>query len=81
MVMARSGAWRTLHPARMRRRDLLDAAIEAPVVTSFSHLGYAARKRLDHWTSLDHYDLTGRVIVVTGATSGLGKPPLTDSTS
>ena len=52
---------------------LLDALIEAPVVTSFTRLGYDARSRLDHWTSLSSYDLTGRVIVVTGATSGIGR--------
>ncbi len=53
-------------------RSIVDAFIEAPIVTSFTRLGYEARKRLDGWTSLDDYDLTGRVVVVTGATSGLG---------
>ena len=31
------------------------------------------RSRLEHWTPLASYDLTGRTIVVTGATSGLGR--------
>jgi len=53
-------------------RDIADALIEAPIVTSFTRLGYEARSRLGNWTSLDDYDLTGQVIVVTGATSGLG---------
>ncbi len=52
--------------------DLLDTAIEAPVVTSFTRLGYAFRCRLDDWKPLDDYDLHGRVMVLTGATSGLG---------
>jgi dehydrogenase/reductase SDR family member 12 len=51
---------------------IVDAFIEAPIVTSFTRLGFEARRRLADWTSLDDYDLTGRVIVVTGATSGLG---------
>ena len=52
---------------------ILDAALEAPIVTSFSRIGCAVRSRTDHWTPLDDYDLTGRTAVVTGATSGLGR--------
>jgi NAD(P)-dependent dehydrogenase (short-subunit alcohol dehydrogenase family) len=52
---------------------IADALIEAPVVTSFTRFGYDARRLLAGWTPLDDYDLTGRVIVVTGATSGLGR--------
>jgi dehydrogenase/reductase SDR family protein 12 len=50
----------------------LDAALEFPIVTSFTRLGYDIRSRLGGWTSLDEYNLSGRVAVVTGATSGLG---------
>ena len=64
---------RVTDPHRMSLRDVADAVIEAPVVTSFTRIGYESRKRLDHWTPLDGYDLTGQVIVLTGATSGLGK--------
>lgn len=60
----------TLLPRRVRQ--LADALLEAPLVTSFTKVGYSARARLEGWTSLDDYDLTGRVIVLTGATSGLG---------
>lgn len=56
----------------MSVRDAVDAALELPVFTSFTRLGYDARSRLEHWTDLDSYDLTGRVMLVTGATSGLG---------
>jgi dehydrogenase/reductase SDR family protein 12 len=52
---------------------LADAALEAPVAPSFTKLGYEARKRLFHWSDLGRYDLSGRVMVVTGATSGLGR--------
>lgn len=47
--------------------------IEAPVVTSFTRLGYDVRSRIERWTPLGEYDLTGRTVVVTGATSGLGR--------
>jgi dehydrogenase/reductase SDR family protein 12 len=57
----------------MNARDIADTAIELPIVTSFTKLGYLARRRLDGWTPLDEYDLTGKVIVLTGATSGLGQ--------
>lgn len=56
----------------MTVRTLADALIEAPIITSFTRVGYEARKRLAGWSSLDDYALTGRVIVLTGATSGLG---------
>ena len=52
--------------------NVADALIEAPIITSFTKIGYQARKRLAGWSSLDDYALTGRVIVLTGATSGLG---------
>ncbi|MCE9621171.1 MAG: SDR family NAD(P)-dependent oxidoreductase [Actinomycetia bacterium] len=56
----------------MNGRAIADALIEAPIFTSFTKIGYAARQRLEGWSSLDDYDLTGKVVVVTGATSGLG---------
>ncbi len=52
--------------------DVVDRALELPVVTSFTRIGYDARKRLDHWRDLDDYDLRGRTVLLTGATSGLG---------
>lgn len=57
----------------MNGRDIVDALVEAPVVTSFTRIGYVVRLRLDGWRPLQGYDLSGRVIVLTGATSGLGK--------
>ena len=56
----------------MNGRAVVDALIEAPIVTSFSRIGYEARRRLEGWSSLDDFDLAGQVIVLTGATSGLG---------
>ena len=57
----------------MNLRQAADSVIEAPVITSFTSLGYDLRRRLFDWTSTSSYDLTGKVIVLTGATSGLGK--------
>jgi len=51
----------------------VDALLEAPVVTSFTRVGYDVRSRLEQWRPLDDYDMTGKVVLVTGATSGLGR--------
>lgn len=47
--------------------------LEAPIAPSFTRIGYEARRRLSGWRDTDSYDLTGRVVAVTGATSGLGR--------
>ncbi len=52
--------------------DLVDTGLDATIAPGFSRVGYAARSRLDHWNPLDRYDLHGRVMVITGATSGIG---------
>jgi dehydrogenase/reductase SDR family protein 12 len=52
--------------------DAVDAALELPVAPSFTLVGPALRSRLDRWTPVEGYDLTGRVVVLTGPTSGLG---------
>lgn len=54
-------------------RRLIDAALEGPVVPSFTKIGYGVRSRLYDWTPLDTYDLTDETIVLTGGTSGLGR--------
>jgi dehydrogenase/reductase SDR family member 12 len=47
-----------------------DEVLEATVVGSFSRLGYQIRRRTAHW--VDPPALDGQVVLVTGATSGLG---------
>lgn len=61
----------------MKAADVVDAVIEAPIVTSFTRVGFEVRKRLEHWKPADSYELSGQVIVLTGATSGLGRAAAT----
>ncbi|MGB8862231.1 MAG: SDR family NAD(P)-dependent oxidoreductase [Ilumatobacteraceae bacterium] len=50
----------------------VDSVLEAPIFTSFTRIGYDVRSRTGHWRQLDGYDLRERVVLLTGATSGLG---------
>ena len=50
---------------------LLDRALDALVVPGFSRAGYAVRRR--GWDDADLRRMDGRVVLVTGATSGLGR--------
>ena len=52
--------------------SIVDRLLEAPIAPSFTRVGYQARRSLEGWTDLADYDLTGRTMAVTGATSGLG---------
>ncbi|HXZ66083.1 MAG TPA: SDR family NAD(P)-dependent oxidoreductase [Streptosporangiaceae bacterium] len=54
---------------------VVDAALEATVAGSFSRAGIAIRSRLlaEFTTDDDRPSLAGRLVVVTGATSGLGQ--------
>jgi NAD(P)-dependent dehydrogenase (short-subunit alcohol dehydrogenase family) len=53
--------------------ELVDGALEALVVPSFSRIGYDVRTRLFRWQPLEDLSMDGRVVAVTGATSGLGE--------
>ena len=50
----------------------VDNALEVTVVGSFTRLGLRARRHLFAWDREPGVDISGRVMVVTGATSGLG---------
>jgi NAD(P)-dependent dehydrogenase (short-subunit alcohol dehydrogenase family) len=53
--------------------QLVDSMLEASVVGSFTRIGFHTRRRLFRWTPLTAFRLDGKVAVVTGATSGLGR--------
>jgi dehydrogenase/reductase SDR family member 12 len=57
---------------RSRLTSVVDAALEATVVLSFSRIGHATRSRLGSWSSAADLPGAGRTVVVTGANSGLG---------
>ncbi len=50
---------------------IVDGVMEATVVPSFTRLGFGVRSRLFDWQPISD-DLTGRTILVTGGTSGIG---------
>lgn len=56
----------------MTSRRLLSAAMDAAVIPGFSRIGFDIRSRLQNWERIEEMRLDGRVIVVTGPTSGLG---------
>ena len=49
-----------------------DALLEATIVGSWSRLGFRARRRLSRWPALDTYSMDGKVVLLSGATSGIG---------
>jgi NAD(P)-dependent dehydrogenase (short-subunit alcohol dehydrogenase family) len=49
-----------------------DAALEAIIAPSWSTIGFAVRKRLEGWDANPLPRLDGRVVVLTGFTSGIG---------
>lgn len=52
--------------------DVVDLVLEATVAPSFSRVGYLARHRLYAWQEPAGGSMAGRVVVVTGATGGIG---------
>ncbi len=52
-------------------RQAIDGVLEATIVPSFSKAGYAVRRRLYAWQPITT-DLSGRTVLLTGATSGIG---------
>jgi len=60
----------TRSAARRSLAHAVDAVAEATVAPSFSRAGIALRNRLEAWDQPPTMD--GRVVVVTGATSGIG---------
>jgi len=53
--------------------DFFSSLMDTAIVPGFSRIGFLARSRINHWDKVSGYDLTGKVVVITGPTSGLGK--------
>ncbi|MCE2736314.1 MAG: SDR family NAD(P)-dependent oxidoreductase [Acidimicrobiaceae bacterium] len=53
-------------------KNLVSSALDAAVVPGFSRIGFAVRSRMNNWQKVSSKNLHGRVIVITGPTSGLG---------
>lgn len=52
---------------------IIDGLLECTVVGGFSRFGYEVRSRLEHWVPLSSYDMSGKTVVLTGPTSGIGR--------
>jgi dehydrogenase/reductase SDR family protein 12 len=57
----------------MNAASVIDDLLEITVIGSFSRVGYAARRRLFGWSFPAAGAMAGRTVLVTGATSGLGR--------
>lgn len=54
-------------------RALIDDLAEALVVPSFTRIGFRLRRRLFDWPDAESFPMSGRTVVLTGPTSGLGR--------
>lgn len=52
--------------------SILSSALDKAVVPGFSRIGFVVRSRIQHWQPLESFSLTGKTVVITGPTSGLG---------
>ena len=57
----------------MNVQRIVSRAMDAAVVPGFSRIGYAVRSRLGDWPDISSFDLSGKVVVITGPTSGIGE--------
>lgn len=57
----------------MDLQSLIDDALEVTVVGSFSRVGYQVRQRIFAWDAPADGSMTGRTVLITGPTSGLGR--------
>lgn len=53
--------------------NMLDSAMEAVPPFAYTSLGYGLRRRLGGWQPLAAGSMTGKVVVITGASRGLGQ--------
>lgn len=67
--MSSSGRGGLAHNGPMS--EVVDKLLELSIVGSFSRTGYVVRKRVEGWRDPERLD--GRAMIVTGATSGIGR--------
>ena len=53
-------------------KSLIDNLVEGSIVGSFTKIGYSVRSKLFDWEDIES-DLSGKHVIVTGATSGIGR--------
>jgi dehydrogenase/reductase SDR family protein 12 len=53
-------------------KKLISDVLDATIVPGFSRIGYLLRAQLGKWSPVSDMNLAGRVVVITGPTSGLG---------
>jgi dehydrogenase/reductase SDR family protein 12 len=68
---AASAVTGTRHAPGVDLAAVVDQVLEASIVGSFTKVGYLVRRRVSKWAPLPR--LEGQVIVVTGASSGIGR--------
>jgi NAD(P)-dependent dehydrogenase (short-subunit alcohol dehydrogenase family) len=63
----------------MAKDSLLDNVLEGTVIGSFTSFGYKLRSR--SWDEIDLQSIAGKTVVITGATSGIGRKVATELAS
>ena len=53
--------------------NFLSSLLDTAIVPGFSRIGFLVRSRVNQWDQVSSYDLAGKVVIITGPTSGLGK--------
>lgn len=52
--------------------SFISNALDAAVVPGFSKVGFAIRQRLGAWQPITDFSMLGKIVIITGPTSGLG---------
>ena len=52
--------------------SFISNALDAAVVPGFSKIGFAIRKRLGAWPPISDFGMLGKIVIITGPTSGIG---------
>ena len=61
-----------MHSTSSTISTTVSKVLDFAVVPGFSKIGFLVRKKLGGWSDFSAFDLTGKTVVITGPTSGLG---------